>query len=170
MRRRFARAGLLAALFSISFGCSSRPPVKKTPPPDPLLMSKTPVQARYGTTIDAQSRPVPAPPTMPVGAWVAAPSVRPANSGQPNTFRWTSDKKEMATASAHSVTLEGVLEGSADDQWVLHCTSGRKVLLEGHPQLDLFEAGYRISVQGELQDGTQPRCRVKSVLLLSRGQ
>jgi hypothetical protein len=105
---------------------------------------------------------------MPAGAWAispapAVPAARLGNPGEPGPFRWTSEKR-----TAKPVSLEGVLEGSADQGWFLSCQAG-KVRLEGHPQLDLFEAGYVLQVEGQLIDSSQPRCRVQSVRVVKRG-
>src|ERR1700688_1172451 len=102
MRRSFFWTSLLAAPLLISPLACSKPQVKRPPPTDPLLMSKTPVSARYGRA-DNPDRPDPAPPAMPAGAWVRAPS--PGNGTMeatlpavpaPGPFHWTSEKKPGA--------------------------------------------------------------------------
>jgi hypothetical protein len=176
MRCRQLRAWLLAAfVFSLSAGCSTRPTVKKNPPPDPLLQSKTPIQAKYGMTPDAQARPQPEPPTMPAGAWAVAPptgapAVRLGRPDEPGPFRMTAEKRAIQPIDSEGPTsIEGVLEKSADDRWLLCRETGEKVLLEGHPRLDLFEPGYVIRVDGKLVESNPPRYLVEHVLLLRRG-
>lgn len=158
MRRRSARACLLAALFAcIPLSCfkssSNTNSIKRNPPTDPLLQSKCPVTARYGTTSDVNPRPDPAPPTIPAGAWLqnpAQPSLGTAEPKPPAPFRWTSEKREL-TPEGKTRTLEGRLEKNGE-QWLLRTdeVAEGKVLVEGHPQLDLFEAGDKIRVEGRV--------------------
>jgi hypothetical protein len=187
MRILSSRAWPLAVLlFTIPLGCtSSRPPLKKTPPPDPLLMSKTPVQAKFGTTLDVHARPDPVPPGMPVGAWAQAPpetpSIHLASPGSgPAPYRVTAEKHEVPSEG----WVKGVVEKSADGQWLLRVESGPtvpvsgKLILEGHSRLDLFEPGYVIRVQGRVVEepvvrssGTwlpHPRYHVEQVELIRR--
>src|SRR5262245_55097481 len=108
---------LTALMLTIPLGCSSRPPLKKTPPPAPLLMSKTPIQAKFGNGRDAHARPDPVPPTMPAGAWAQGPSAPSIHVMGPDSvapveqFRVTSEKHD--TPAAGQVSLAGVVEKTA---------------------------------------------------------
>jgi hypothetical protein len=161
MRRRSAWACLLAALFALSpLSCfrssSHNNSVKRNPPTDPLLQSKCPTQAHYGPTADVHPQPDPAAPAVPTGAWAASPVAgqpRP-EPNPPAPFRWASEKREL-TADGKTRALEGKLE-KAGDRWVLRCEGAPdgKVILDGHPRLDLFEEGDVIRVEGQLmQEG-----------------
>lgn len=192
MCRRLSRACLCAALLGcFSLGCSSRPIVKKNPPPDPLLMSKTPIQARFGATTDQHPRPDPSAPVMPATAWANPPSPI-AHLGIPDgdagAFRVTAEKRDTRSAKDGNLAfpvLQGSLEKSANGEWVMRCEPGTPmpsngvVLLEGHPRLDLFETGTVIRVEGRIvEEGNgrnagswlpHPRYHVDRVDLIHRG-
>jgi len=159
----------------LAAGCSTRPTVKKNPPPDPLLQSKTAMQAKYGLTPDAQARPQPEPPTMPAGAWVVAPpagapAARLGRPDEPGPFRMTAEKRAFPPVlDAGSATLAGVLEKTTDDRWVLRRETGEKLLLEGHPRLDLLEPGCTIKVEGRIIEASPARFSVDHVLEVRRG-
>jgi hypothetical protein len=166
---------MAAFVFSLAAGCSSRPTVKKNPPPDPLLQSKTAMQAKYGLSPDAQARPQPEPPTMPAGAWVVAPpstlpAARLGKPDEPGPFRMTAEKRPIQPAVVEGpTTLEGVLEKTGADRWVLRRPTGETYLLEGHPRLDLLESGNSIKVEGKLIEASPARFRVDHVLDVRRG-
>src|SRR5262245_59773930 len=105
MRRRSAWAWLPVALFlctplSCFKSSTHHGSVKKRQPTDPLLQSKTPVSAHYGTTTDLHPRPDPLAPAVPAGAWVTTPEPGKPQLGAPEPsrpapFRWTSDKRDL---------------------------------------------------------------------------
>jgi hypothetical protein len=166
MRRRSAGAWLLAALLifgPLSCSRSNNPGIKKKDQTDPLLLSKTPVQAKYGMTTDLHPRPDPAPPTMPAGAWVSQPGAPHLGSPEPAPpapFRWTSDRKDLPEPKQGEKPsdLQGILEKEGDT-WLLRtdAVAGGKVVLEGHPRVDMLNAGDVIRVEGRLVDESAPR-------------
>src|SRR6266511_3403018 len=178
MRRCFLWPWLLAGpLLVIPLACS-KTHQRRPPAADPLLISKTPVQAKYGKS-DLQGRPDPMPPAMPAGVWVNAPMSPGGGAAQlgspesmqppPGPFRFTSEKRtgEPERLQRRRGSLEKV-----SGRWVLD----GKVLLEGHPQLDLFEPGDVIEVEGYQVEGESrsgawlphPRFRVEHVQLIRR--
>src|SRR5262249_1403844 len=78
------------------------------------------------------------------------PQVGGAEPSPPTPFRWASEKRER-TADGEPRSLEGKLE-KAGDQWLLRSEAAPqgKVILEGHPRLDIFEEGDVIRVEGQL--------------------
>jgi len=129
--------------------------VKPKPTTDPLLQSRAPVQARYGTTTDVHPRPDPAAPMVPTSTWAATSPADPPQTGTteanpPAPFRWASEKREQTT-DGKTRGLEGKLE-KAGDQWLLRSEAAPqgKVILEGHPRLDLFEEGDVIRIEGQM--------------------
>lgn len=167
MCRRSLGALLLTLMLLVpAISCTKNPPKRKNQN-DPLLMSKTPQQARFGTTADLPPRPEPAPPTMPAGAWVNIPTKAtptgvqlgaPETPGQPGPFRWTSEKRP-ADSELKRLSLQGSLEKSGNGRWLLAAPSlpGGKVLLEGHPRLDMLDAGESVSVEGYILEDHGPR-------------
>ncbi len=196
MRRGARWAWLLAAVGACAIGCKGSGPRKKGPE-DPLLQSKTPVQSKFADSNEGAARADPSPPTIPAGAWSAGPglsasSVRlgPPDFNIPPThasLAWSTDKPAVSAAgryarSADSRWLQGVLERTPDNRWLLRYEPGSrdssagKVFVEGHERLDLFEAGDVIRVEGALVEEQQagserlphPRYQVRHVELIQR--
>jgi hypothetical protein len=192
MRRGARWACLLAAAVgACATGCKSSGTHKKGPE-DPLLQSKTPVQSRFVDPTEVAARPEPTPPAIPAGAWASGPG-QPTSSvrlGPPDfnvppgqaSFAWSTDKPPVAPGglygrSADSRWLQGVLERTPDDRWLLRYEpisregGGGKVFVEGHPRLELFEPGDVIRVEGSFVDGRgvpHPLYRVRHVDLIQR--
>src|SRR5205814_10132582 len=97
-------------------------------------------------------------------------ATRPARLGRPDEpgpFRMTSERRSMESAARS--TLEGVLEKSSDDRWVLRRATGDVYLLEGHPRLDLLNPGDTIKVEGRLIQTGPARYSVDHVLEVRHG-
>jgi hypothetical protein len=198
--RRGTRGVLLLAMAVGVYACGcTRSSTRRPGLQDPLLMSKTPVKAKFGDASTAlPSRPEPTPPALPAGVWVSAPA-QPDSTVRlgPPDFRtpppstsltWSTDKPVPDVSgqgpygrAADGRWLQGVLERLGEDQWVLRYEpiarggDGGKVLLEGHPRLDLLNPGDVIRVEGELireQDNGKtlphPRFRVARLVLVQR--
>ena len=194
---------LLAALAG-AVGCKSSG-TRKNGPQDPLLMSKPPAKSKFGDAgANASARAEPVPPAVPAGAWAAGPpkpvsSVRlgapdfgpPATALKPvPVVTSVSDRPHVAAGqeasaepyarAADSRWLQGVLEQTADERWLLRYEplsrdeTGGKVLLEGHPGFELYHPGDVVRVEGKLlgeaaaQPGSHPRYRVQHVRLVRR--
>src|SRR5437764_736177 len=160
MRRRSAGAWLLAALLifgPLSCSRSSNPGIRKKDQTDPLLQSKTPVQAKYGMTTDLHPRPEPVPPTMPASAWASQPGVPGSphlgspEPAPPAPFRWTSDRKDIPEPREGEKLseLQGALEKEGDTCLLrTDAVPGGKAIVEGHPLLDMLLPGDVIRVEG----------------------
>ncbi len=196
MRPRARWAWLLATAVGVCASGCTRGSTRRNVPPDPLLMSKTPTQSKFADASEAPARPDPTPPAVPAGAWVAgpAPSGSSVRLGPPDfappgesALAWSAEKPNLPAGpygrAADLAWLQGVLERTADERWLLRFEpvsrepSGGKVLLGGHPRLDLFEPGDVVRVEGEsLEDvsaagsnvPTHPRYRVDRVQLVRR--
>jgi hypothetical protein len=101
------------------------------------------------------------------------------------TYRVTAEKREGGRKEGNTFpTLQGVVEKTPGGEWLMRCESGTsmpdggKVLLEGHPRLDLFENGTIIRVEGRMIDEgsgrnagawlPHPRYNVERVYLIRR--
>jgi hypothetical protein len=189
-------------------GCTKEA-LKKKGPEDPLLATKTPAKSRFAD-VTAEAHGEPTPPPVPTGAWVASPPAQPASSVRlgvpqsnpaPATLAWSTDKSRLSgsTTAPGQIPLadpyaragdyrwlQGVLERTPSDQWVLRYEAlsrdgqGGKVLLAGHARLDLLQPGDVIRVEGQFaedKDATtqaawlpHPRYKVRSVRLIQRRQ
>ncbi|MBI1917408.1 MAG: hypothetical protein HYS12_22130 [Planctomycetes bacterium] len=196
MRRGTRLAWLLAAVGACAIGCKGSGPRKKGPE-DPLLQSKTAVQSKFADPNEVTARADPSPPTIPAGAWSAGRGqfAFPVRLGPPDfnippgqaSLAWSTDKPAVSAAgpyarSADSRWLQGVLERTPDNRWLLRYepmsrdSGAGKVFVEGHERLDLFEPGDVIRVEGALveepQGGSErlphPRYRVRHVELIQR--
>jgi hypothetical protein len=206
MRRRPRWVWLLPALLAVHTGCTKRE-LRPKKPEDPLLTTKTPVKARFLDTQAQGARAEPTAPAMPTGILTSSPKTPPipvpVRLGSPEVdtasrrnaaaLAWATDKPEVSPVSvqpgqpyARAIDyrwLQGVLERTPNEQWLLRYEAiskegqGGKVVLEGHPRLDLFQAGDVIRVEGTLDEGKQPapadwlpypRYRVASVRLVQR--
>ena len=182
MRRGPRWAWLLPMLLAVCPAGCTKPALRKKGPEDPLFATKHPARSRFAdVTADAGGEPTP--PASPAGAWVAVPPSQPASSvrlgiPQPNaphgtapaTLAWSTDKPQVSLSptaqlqagvanpyarAADCRWLQGVLERTPGDQWVLRFealsrdSQGGKVLLEGHSRLDLLQAGDVIRVEGQ---------------------
>jgi hypothetical protein len=173
-------AWLLAAAAGVcAAGCTRSGTRKK--PEDPLLMSKPPVQAKFGDATEVAARPDPSPPAVPAGAWVAGPAqaAAPVRLGPPDfqspsadtALSWSSDRPRLSPVPASRGLppdtyaraadyrwLQGVLERAPGERWLLRYEAvsrdgyGGKVFVEGHPRLDLLEPGDVVRVEGALAD------------------
>jgi hypothetical protein len=202
MRRLRVLAWLLSApLLLNSVGCSK--PNQRRKAEDPLLRSKTPVQAKYTVPPEPVAHSGPLPPATPAGAWAAAPVGNAYNTrlhspdlppltGSPSET-WSRERsgaagmlvsrsKQTYAKGAGMHWLQGVLE-RLGDQWVLRYeslsgeASGGKVLLTGHPRLDMLHPGDVIRVEGELVQELRetgawlphPRYRVDQLQVVRQG-
>lgn len=206
MRRRPRWVWLLATLLTVSAaGCTKRE-LRPKKPDDPLLTTKTPVKAHFQDASNARAEP--SAPAMPTGVWAASPGTPPASPARlgapepasvaaPATLAWSTDKPPVSPAaaartgagdlyarSADRRWLQGVLERAPHEGWLLRYEAisrdgqGGKVVLEGHPRLDLLQAGDVIRVEGTLAEDKgapapsdwlpYPRYRVSTVRVIQR--
>jgi len=147
--------GLLAlAAGALSVGCN-RTAVRRNDPPDPLLMTKTPVQSKYVEAQPVAVRSEPTPPAIPAGA-VEFPVLTPGQPTVPASRNHLADHIGLMIRSRDFRWVQGILEHSAGDQWLLRYEDvsrdqyGGKLLLASDPRLNQFHTGDVVRVEGTI--------------------